>query len=507
MSEESIYVSCDFSGIQDYVLGIKSAGGAQAKRLRARSFLLELFERAALSEVKDRLSVSDADVLVQGGGGFTARVSADAQPQAIEELNADLQRRLWDETRGGAQVSLVWGRDVSDARSRLERRKRQPAFSVLQNGGAWSEDRLSLPPLGDPCEVCGQVAGLHGVEEDGGASVLHCDGCLKAREIGERLTRLDWMRVVEDGGGESSIIRALGADFSAVPEPTPDSFRAGRWIPRDDKGEPLTFEAMANMAGGDKRLAALKADVDDMGVRVMETAAADPSGALLRTLSRNLHAFFSETVQDMLEKSWQSIYTIYAGGDDLLLVGPWDAALDFAGALADAFEEGPAREYESLILSAESDPEREIKPLTLSAGVALFPYRLPVRHAVDRAEALLELAKDQDGKNSCAALESVWTWENHALAIGEGKQLARWARGLEGVSRSLLHRLLRLAESDEPTRAARWAYQTARNVRRTRSGAGFHGWAKRSMHSLEDDPRRADEIAASLRYALLATRG
>ena len=505
MSEESIYVSCDFSGIQDYVLGIKSAGAAQAKRLRARSFLLELFERAALAEVKDRLSVSDEDVLVQGGGGFTARVAADTQPQAIEEINADLQRRLWDETRGGAQVSLVWGRDVDDARSRLERRKRRPAFSVLQNGGAWSEDRLSLPPLGDPCEVCGQVAGLHGVEEDGGASVLHCDGCLKAREIGERLTRLDWMRVGNGGGGESSIIRALGADFSAVPEPTPDSFRAGRWIPRDDKGEPLTFEAIANMAGGDKRLAALKADVDDMGVRVMETAAADPSGALLRTLSRSLHAFFSETVQDMLEKSWQSIYTIYAGGDDLLLVGPWDAALDFAGALADAFEEGPAREYESLISGA--DAEREIKPLTLSAGVALFPYRLPVRHAVDRAEALLELAKDQDGKNSCAALESVWTWENHALAIGDGKQLARWARGLEGVSRSLLHRLLRLAESDEPTRAARWAYQTARNVRRTRSGAGFHGWAKRSMHSLEDDPRRADEIAASLRYALLATRG
>ena len=504
MSEESIYVSCDFSGIQDYVLGIKSAGGAQAKRLRARSFLLELFERAALAQVKDRLSVSDADILRRGGGGFMARVSADAQPQAIEELNADLQRRLWDETRGGVQVSLVWGRDVSDARARLERRKRQPAFSVLQTEGAWSEDRLSLPPLGDPCEVCGQVAGRHGIEEDGGASVLHCDGCLKAREIGERLTRLDWMRVVEDGGGESSI-RALGADFSAVPEPTPDSFRAGRWIPRDDKGEPLTFEAIANMAGGDKRLAALKADVDDMGVRVMETAAADPSGALLRALSRSLHAFFSETVQDMLEKSWQSIYTIYAGGDDLLLVGPWDAALDFAGALADAFEEGPAREYESLISGA--DAEREIKPLTLSAGVALFPYRLPVRHAVDRAEALLELAKDRDGKNSCAALESVWTWENHALAIGEGKQLARWARGLEGVSRSLLHRLLLLAESDEPTRAARWAYQTARNVRRTRSGAGFHGWAKRSMHSLEDDPRRADEIAASLRYALLATRG
>jgi len=325
MSEESIYVACDFSGIQDYVLGIKSAGGAQAKRLRARSFLLELFEYAALAQVKNRLSASDADVLTQGGGGFLARVDADTDPQAIEEINADLQRRLWDETRGGVHISLSWGRDVADALARLERRKRKPAFSVLQNGGAWREDSLSLSPLGDPCEVCGQDAGRHGVDEYGGASVLHCDGCLKTRALGERLTRLDWMRVVEDGGGES-FIRALGADFSAVPEPTPDSFRVGRWIPRDDKGESLTFEAIAYMAGGGKHLAALKADVDDMGVRVKETSDADPSYALLRALSRSLHAFFSETVQDMLEKSWQSIYTIYAGGDDLLLIGPWDAA-------------------------------------------------------------------------------------------------------------------------------------------------------------------------------------
>ena len=495
---ESIYIACDFSGIQDYVLAVKSAGGAQAKRLRARSFLLELFEYAALAEVKNRLSASDEDILVQGGGGFLARVGGGTDPQAIEEINADLQRKLWEETRGGVQASLVSGKDVADARARLERRKRRPAFSVLQSEGAWSEDNLSLPPLGDPCEICGQDAGRHSIEEDGGAGALHCGGCLKTRELGERLARWDWMRV-----GAPGSVQAMGADFSAVPERTPDSFRAGRWIPRDDKNEPLDFAAIANMASGDKRLAALKADVDDMGVRVNETASADPTCARLRAFSRSLHAFFSETVQDMLEKSWRSIYTIYAGGDDLLLIGPWDAALDFAGALADAFENGPAREFADAF---DKESGREFTPLTVSAGVAPFPYRLPVRHAVERAETLLETAKSQDGKNSCAALESVWTWENHQLVIGDGKRLARWTRGLDGLSRSLLHRLLLLAESDDPARAARWAYQTGRNVRRRRNSAGFHGWATNAMHSLEDDPRRVDEIAASIRYALIATR-
>ena len=34
----AIYLAGDFSGIQRYVLGMKSASPAQAKRLRARSF-------------------------------------------------------------------------------------------------------------------------------------------------------------------------------------------------------------------------------------------------------------------------------------------------------------------------------------------------------------------------------------------------------------------------------------------------------------------------------------
>lgn len=77
--------------------------------------------------------------------------------------------------------------------------------------------------------------------------------------------------------------------------------------------EPLTFEDTANMARGDKRLAALKADMDDMGVRVGQTVKDDPKYKLLKVLSRSLRVFFSETVQGMIEKSWRSIYTICAG--------------------------------------------------------------------------------------------------------------------------------------------------------------------------------------------------
>ena len=54
---------------------------------------------------------------------------------------------------------------------------------------------------------------------------------------------------------------------------------------------------------------------------------------------------------------------MYVGGDDLLVVGPWNVALDFAGDLARTFRDGPGRTY---------------APLTLSAGITLTPsYQIP----------------------------------------------------------------------------------------------------------------------------------
>ena len=64
---EEIYLAGDFSGIQRFVLRVKTAGKAQAKRLRARSFLLQLLEHATLSILRTRFALEEEDVLVQGG--------------------------------------------------------------------------------------------------------------------------------------------------------------------------------------------------------------------------------------------------------------------------------------------------------------------------------------------------------------------------------------------------------------------------------------------------------
>lgn len=483
--DKGYYLACDFSGIQRYVLGVKTAGQAQAKRLRARSFLLELYERAALLSVQKRLGFADDDVLIQGGGGFLVRLPQGTGPEAVGDLAAELQSMMWQELRGEVQIAMARGETPLAARALLEREKRRPALAVLQAEGAWNPERMSLLAIGDPCDICGRAPGEHRVRGEDSENVLHCRNCLAARELGERLTRWNRMRPATNGS-----VGALGVRFAESEDAGGDSFPVGRWIPRKENGEPLTFDEIAGKAKGQRNLAVLKADVDDMGIHVGRIASGDPSYRQLQHFSRTLHTFFLDRIQRMLEQSWQSIYTIYAGGDDLLLVGPWNITLDFAGVLAKEFESGPGGEY----------------GLTLSAGVALTPYQAPIRHAVELGEELLESAKGEVGKNRCAALGAIWTWDNHDVVVGAGKELAHWVdRRL--VSRSLLHRLLRLVESDDPTRWARWVYQVQRNVSLNSNTADLRAWAGRVVDQLESGEAPVAQVAASIRYALLATRG
>ena len=488
---DAIYLAGDLSGIQRFVLGVKSAGKAQAKRLRARSFLLELYEHAALWTIQRKFQVSDEDVLIRGGGGFLVRLSPNPD-SILEQLGTDLQSRLWIELGGEVQFTLGWGGTPIDARARLEYRKRRPGSAVLQRCGGWDMQCWSRPPLDDPCQVCGQFSGTQVIDEED-ESVLHCRSCLDARRIGSELTRRDWIRA---GGGP---IHALGVGFELLESVQPDAWRVGRWVPRKPcSGRPLTFEELSRRSRGDSRLAVLKADVDDMGTRVAQMASADSSYGRLRSFSRSLHTFFGEQIQELLKNRWPFIYTLYAGGDDLLLVGPWDTVLDFAEDLVREFQEGPAGDFGSL---------------TFSAGISMTPYRIPIRHAVERAEELLDSAKRRPGKNRCAALGIDWTWEHHGDVIGNGKRIAESVDAGD-ISRGLIHRLLHLIESgtgsNRALRAARWAYQVDRNVfrphgRRT-AIAGFRHWADCVIGYFEHDEQRVCESAASLRYALLATR-
>ena len=91
---------------------------------------------------------------------------------------------------------------------------------------------------------------------------------------------------------------------------------------------------------GIQALGVLKADVDQLG---MLMAAGIPPGMFsisrLAALSRQLDFFFCVYLPHLLktDSRFQDIYTVFAGGDDLFLIGPWNRIIDLSLHLRKAF--------------------------------------------------------------------------------------------------------------------------------------------------------------------------
>ena len=251
----------------------------------------------------------------------------------------------------------------------------------------------------------------------------------------------------------------------------------------------LTFQEIAEQSQGDELLGILKADVDSFGTLISKHTHEDTLDKLEK-ISRDLDDFFSITVQQTISENaeWRPIYTVYSGGDDLLLVGPWSVMLDFAATVETQFSSGPGRRYD----------------LTLSAAVTFMPPRIPIRHGVGRAEDDLKKAKAGD-KHHCAPLGGVWDWEDLRRILGKGRALVKWTS--PGKRRGLLRRLYRIATSKDPA-AHLWAWELGRNFPRRdekfEEDRLFREWGDKVLANWETGYR--NETGAALLYGLTATR-
>jgi CRISPR/Cas system-associated protein Cas10 (large subunit of type III CRISPR-Cas system) len=101
------------------------------------------------------------------------------------------------------------------------------------------------------------------------------------------------------------------------------------------------------------------------------------------TVSGLIHRVCEEDFRMVIGEFGGHSSIVFAGGDDLLAFVPGEVALDIAGKIALKFNDDMAR------------------VCTVSAGVSIFNYRLPVYVGLESARTLLRKAKDE-GKNRVA---------------------------------------------------------------------------------------------------------
>ncbi len=141
---------------------------------------------------------------------------------------------------------------------------------------------------------------------------------------------------------------------------------------------------------GETALITLKGDIDNLGA-LFHQGLEKPSFAKMASLSRQVNAFFCLWLPWFCAHGkgadgvarFRNTYTVFAGGDDFFLIGPWESTLQLADSLREKFA-----------AYVHNDQ------ISFSAGLVMTHPKTPVRHLARAADEALEKAKSLPGKNA-----------------------------------------------------------------------------------------------------------
>jgi CRISPR-associated protein Csm1 len=134
---------------------------------------------------------------------------------------------------------------------------------------------------------------------------------------------------------------------------------------------------------GEIALVTLKGDVDNLGA-LFQQGLEKPTFAKMASLSRQVNLFFALWLPWFCEHGkddqgvarYRNTYTVFAGGDDFFLIGPWQSTIALAGEMQKHFA----------TYVAKSD-------ITFSAGMVMTQPKVPAKQLARSAEAALEKSK------------------------------------------------------------------------------------------------------------------
>lgn len=467
----------DLSGIQKYIFNITHIGaGGVAKRLRARSFQLNIISEIISHKILHAFSLPLANILMGSGGKFyillpnlrdsyekIVSLKKDIDFWFYKNLNAEINVNIATMSLSGSDF-----RNYSDVMKKinqlLQRTKNRPFESILIDNGLWEDSATSLNVDFEReeklCKACNKFPGQQ--QEDG---KFICKRCTDDKQIGQKLPKIKYIVFYEKDLGEFKDY--LGYSFDLldnmkqirpdaylvmnIEEPVLDCrfpvmyrFTANyvsTFISEDDcdackevgncsekdhaiVGQPKYFECIANESKGRKMLSYLKADVDNLGAVFAFGLQENNSISRISTLSRMLDTFFSGYMQKLIEGNYPELYTVYSGGDDVLVIGPWDSIINFAKELNKDFKRFTCNN----------------KNLTLSAGIAFVKHNYPVFRAVEMADNALDLSKDM-GKDRLNLFGQTLKLDEAPYIIQESERLAKWIEQKQvssGFARNLL---------------------------------------------------------------------
>jgi|YNPNPStandDraft_1061719.scaffolds.fasta_scaffold25360_2 CRISPR-associated protein Csm1 len=516
--QKFVWIIGDLSGIQAALFRLQHQQvRGVARILRARSFLMSLITESAALDLLWRLGLTPFSLIQNAGGRFLILAANTPHTKdTFEATRNDVERWMLARWRGELALHLSMTEPFS---GELFQRNSFSKMSLLWSAATESAKQTPFSTCYEavirddnfqfgPCPACGVRPALRAQEE--GGEPTYCGPCEQERTFGGDLPHLrvigwsrrpvgDLKRNLELWDGIHIHWHITRANLAALDEGFivgetfhPELPLALRFLPhyvpvlaadevdrrayvrhlsqdarQTQPGDTKTFEHLAldaleevdGQLYGEDLLAVIKADVDRLGA-IFSQGVQRPSLGLVAALSRMLDFFFSARLPYLLktDERFQSTYVVYAGGDDLLLIGPWWQSLELL------------KELQAAFANYVGNPH-----ITLSAGLTLVDPDEPLNRSVRDAEERLERAKHGGRNRVCAIDPAPLGWADFARQLEAGEVLLRWMRS-GALSQAFVYRMLAFdrdrmacqngtADAHSASWRARWGYQLRRNLK------------------------------------------
>ncbi|HOC01939.1 MAG TPA: type III-A CRISPR-associated protein Cas10/Csm1, partial [bacterium] len=429
--KDFVLVSGDLSGIQNFIYSVTTKQAL--KGLRGRSFYLQIVSETIARYILDEFNLPECNLLFLGGGNFTLLLPNTPDfPEKIKNLAKTIGKNMLD-LHNGRIISVLgyttlsyqdfttenFSRKIEDLRNIMTREKRRKLSPVFEEKNLFKPYPQFIDKELYGCEICGKE-----IETEGKCSLcssfenlskeIRYSKTLEIEHIKyekEQMPVDSWEQFPSTLGYKYTFKKeSLGSRSDKITYifNNPD-FLTGRcdgWRFESIYSPEGTLEDLSKVATGVKKWAALRMDVDNLGLIFSEGLKEKSNGqnkdvqkisiSRYSMLSSMVSLFFSIGINHLRETRYQNCCVVYSGGDDLFIIGPWSDIPNFATDIRESF-----------IRYTCNHPG-----ITISGGIFIAPSSgFPVYRAAIEAGQLEEKAKRGE-KNKISFLDTSINWQD-----------------------------------------------------------------------------------------------
>lgn len=530
-NKECLLIKGDIAGIQNYIYnGIREMTDI-AKRLRGRSFTIQILTEVISSLFIEQLNLFDANLIYNGGGHFLILAPNNSQTNdVIKKLESRINESLLYEYAGRLslileKVECSGNEFIDDFRNiylkldnKLTQKKKNKLRNSINSLFTYSKEAKEFRKIEEEIEnnekkIGGIIPKIEYIvfskaqvaKRDKSKfesiffagldyNVYLCKDENDVEEIISYLVNKSQTKIITIN--RTDFLKILNRDiYNNVVK----GFRfIGNNVPLGKYDQPLSFEDLAEQYSKNyPLLGIMRMDVDNLGavfsfgLKEIDEKERKYTPSRVANLSRELNWFFTGYINEIAKEF--DIYIAYSGGDDVFVVGNWYQILKFAIKLR--------KELNEFVCDNSH--------LSASAGIIFTKPNFPISQSSLLAEEQEKIAKDtypKLEKNKVGVLDIQLTWEEFDEFIKYADDLIEFLDSEEGekiIPRSFLYYLYSVTTNIFNSKGK----ADLRKLNRTK-GTLHYMFARRKVNSgvLEHDNKgknRVNELLYELAIKLL----